>query len=224
MQHTALSVERISALCEEIAATTSESEALQLVSTRVAEMMGGAKVRILVDQDSTAQLDSLSSETLASLSAYGQGADGIDVPLVSGGTRLGLLRIVTHVAEASSAYDSQALRLIGVVLAQTLDRHRLRGALGQRGADAASSHERWETFLGRVAHEVKTPLTGIFGHAQLVRRYVRTARDAATGKLALEAAARVVDACERHLPPLERQVAHIERLMRGMLDLAQIEH
>ncbi|MGZ3601988.1 MAG: sensor histidine kinase [Ktedonobacterales bacterium] len=224
LQHTALSVERISALCEEIAATTSESEALQLVSTRVAEMMGGAKVRILVDQDSTAQLDSLSSETLASLSAYGQGADGIDVPLVSGGTRLGLLRIVTHVAEASSAYDSQALRLIGVVLAQTLDRHRLRGALGQRGADAASSHERWETFLGRVAHEVKTPLTGIFGHAQLVRRYVRTARDAATGKLALEAAARVVDACERHLPPLERQVAHIERLMRGMLDLAQIEH
>lgn len=222
--HAGPSVERICALCEELAATTSESEALQLVSARIAEMMGGARVTILVAQDSTAQHDSLRGETLASLSAYGQGADGIDVPLVSGGTRLGLLRIVPHMAEAWPAYDAQLLRLIGVVLAQTLDRHRLRGALGQHGADVASSHERWEAFLGRVAHEVKTPLTGISGHAQLVRRYVRTARNAATGKLTLEAAARVVDACERHLPPLERQVAHIERLMRSMLDMAQIEH
>ncbi|HEX8033954.1 MAG TPA: histidine kinase dimerization/phospho-acceptor domain-containing protein [Ktedonobacterales bacterium] len=224
LQHTAPWVERIGALCEEIAATTSESEAIQLVSTRIAEMMGGARVRILVEQDSTAQNDSLSGETLASLSVYGQGADGIDVPLVSGGTRLGLLRIVPHVTETLPVYDSQALRVVGVVLAQTLDLHRLRGALGQQGADAASSHERWGAFLGRVAHEVKTPLMGISGHTQLARRYVRMARDAATGELTLEAAARVVDACERHLPPLERQVAHIERLMRGMLDLAQIEH
>lgn len=227
LPHIAPSFDQVSALCDEIAATVNESELLPLASRRIAEMMGGATVKILVEQDSTSQNDVLVGETLASLSTYGQGEDAIDVALISGGIRLGLLRVVPHGAETLPIYDAHALRLIGVVLAQTLARHRLHAALDLRGAGAASSqeeYERWEAFLGRVAHEVKTPLTGISGHAQLVRRYVRMARETATGDLTPEAAAQVVDACERHLPPLERQVAHIERLMRGMLDLAQIEH
>lgn len=227
-QCTALPVEQIGALCEEIAHTQNETDALRLVSARIGELIGGAAVDVLVDQDSLTQIDTQTVENLSSPSMHAYGADVIEVPLVSGGARLGVLRIVPHMPETWLAYDSNALRLIGAALAQALERHRLRAALDRRATDDVLSHdekhERWEAFLGRVAHEVKTPLTCINGHAQLVRRYVRAARDAATGDLTLESAARVVDACERHLPPLERQVAHIERLMRGMLDLAQIEH
>lgn len=230
LRHTMPSIEQVDALCDEIAATTNESELLQLVSMRVAEMMGGATVTILLEQGGNTLNDSLVGETLAPLSPYWQGGDVVDVALMSGGIRLGLLRVVPQIAETppnNAEYDVHALRLIGVVVAQVLERLRLRTALVERGVGMAlpqENYERWEAFLGRVAHEVKTPLTGISGYAQLVRRYVCMARNTATGELSLEAAARVVEACERHLPPLERQVAHIERLMRSMLDLAQIEH
>lgn len=231
MQHVSPTVDWISTLCEEIAATLNEREALQLVSTRIGEWMNGASVDVLAYQDSAAQNTSRTGENFSSLTLQGrmrgQWPGEIEVPLMSSGARVGTLRIVPHSEDTSQAHDLNALRLIGTALAQALERHRLRAAVGQHGACAVQSDEdleRWEAFLARVAHEVKTPLTCINGHAQLVRRYVRSARNAATGALTLESAARVVDACERHLPALERQVAHIERLMRDMLDLAQIEH
>lgn len=219
------SVDQISALCEEIAATMNEDEALRLVMVRIAELMDGASAQALVDHDLIPQNNAQAAENL-SVSKNMQTAGVIHIPLMSGGTRLGVLRVAPHLTEALPAHASNMLRLIGAALAQALERHRLRATLNRCATDATPSHEghqRWEEFLGRVAHEVKTPLTCINGHAQLVRRYVRLARDAATGELTPQSAMRVVDACERHLPPLERQVAHIERLMRSMLDLAQIE-
>ena len=216
-------LDRISALCEEIAATMNESDAIGLATTRVAELMSGASVEVLVDVTAR-QSNAQESASQPSLRMYDRAGIVIDVPLMSGGALLGVLRIVPSATPASQAYDPHVLGLVGAALGQALDRHRLHAALDRR--DAASlrqEQERWETFLERVAHEVKTPLAGIKGHAQLVRRYVRAARDVTTGELTPESAAGVVDACERHLPPLERQVAHIERLMRDMLDLAQIE-
>lgn len=227
MQRMSPAVDWISALCEDIAATLNEREALQLVSTRIGEWMGGASVEVLACQGDAAQNTSRTDEHISSLTLHAQRHGVIEVPLMSSGARAGTLRIVPHTADTPLTYDTNALRLIGTALAQTLERHRLRAKGDHHGARTAASGEaleRRDAFLGRVAHEVKTPLTCINGHAQLVRRYVRSARDAATGELTLESAARVVDACERHLPELERQVAHIERLMRGMLDLAHIEH
>ncbi len=223
MQRVSPAMDWISALCEDIAATVNKREAVHLVATRIGEWMGGASVDVLAYQGDGAQIASRTDEHLT-LNAQRQRV--IEVPLMSSGARVGTLRIGPHTDATSPEFDMSALRLIGSALAQALERHQLRAASDQHGARAAASGEaleRWDVFLGRVAHEVKTPLTCIKGHAQLVRRYVRSARDAATGELTLESAARVVDACERHLPELERQVAHIERLMRGMLDLAQIE-
>ncbi|MGH2516748.1 MAG: sensor histidine kinase, partial [Ktedonobacterales bacterium] len=69
------------------------------------------------------------------------------------------------------------------------------------------------------AHDLKTPLTCIQGHAQLLSRYVRTARAktmAQRGPLV-----RLLEDCERHLPALEKQVTRIEQLLRDTLDLAR---
>lgn len=227
VQRAAPTLDWSTALCEEIAATTNAREAVRIVATRISDLVGGAYVEVLPDQAGMAQYDLGPLTTLASLERHAHRADAIDVPLKCGGSRLGFLRVVPHTRGTSTRLDSNELRLVGTALAQALERHRLYAARDGRDAGTAASQmypERWEEFLGRVAHEVKTPLTCISGHAQLVRRYVRTARDAVTGKLTMESAAHVIDACERHLPALERQVAHIERLMRGMLDLAQVEH
>lgn len=81
---------------------------------------------------------------------------------------------------------------------------------------------RWDVFLASIAHEVRTPLTSISGYAQLMQRAARAARGP-DGALKRGAAARVLATMERHLPPLERQVARIERLIRDALDLGEAE-
>lgn len=161
--------------------------------------------------------------------------------VTAGGERFGWVRI-ERLAHRFGTEEQGILRVIAIALGQrlaTLAALELASGTALSAAPAPTadgtshdapahdehaggSHIRWDTFLASVSHDVRTPLTSISGHAQLVGRAVRAARGP-DGALKRGAAARVLAAVERHLPPLERQVGRIARLIRDAQDLAEAE-
>lgn len=151
------------------------------------------------------------------------------IPLGVGTEQLGTLKVVcSRQSRHLTSDDETMLRVVGQLLSQVLLGHRTRARLEAAPvatpvAAPALRETQWDAFLARVTHEIRTPLTCISGHAQLMQRHLNAARTGATGALTPDVAARVIEEGERHLPAIRRQVLHIERLMSGMLDLAQSE-
>lgn len=71
-----------------------------------------------------------------------------------------------------------------------------------------------DTFVSLVAHELKTPLTPLKAVAQLIRSRIRKARE---GARELD-----VDALERSVVMLERQVDRMDRLVTGLLEVSRL--
>jgi signal transduction histidine kinase len=71
-----------------------------------------------------------------------------------------------------------------------------------------------EQFLSLITHELKTPLTPLKSVAQLIRLRMRRAR---RGERELD-----LDALERNLATIERQVDRMDRLVNDLLDISRI--
>lgn len=71
-----------------------------------------------------------------------------------------------------------------------------------------------EEFLSLVTHELKTPLTPLKSVAQLIRMRLRRAR---SGERELD-----LDALERNLATIERQVDRMDRLVTDLLEVSRI--
>jgi len=131
----------------------------------------------------------------------------IIVPVANSSAWLGALELVTFGREHSwQRADVQLLRLLGEIMASTLERCGAERELekARQGAEAAS-HAKSE-FLARMSHELRTPLNAILGYAQLLQR------DATLGPRQ-----------RQQIETVHRSGEHLLTLINEVLDLARVE-
>jgi signal transduction histidine kinase len=132
-------------------------------------------------------------------------AGEIVVPLVARGQALGTITLVT--GPGRRRYD-QADRALAEELARrcaiALDNARLY-------AEARAAVQARDNFLGIAAHEMRTPITGLRGYAQLVIRQLDQDGRADPARV------------RRGLDEIERQSRRLTELMARLLDVARIE-
>lgn len=234
----------LATLLERLAATPELDSALHLIATELPRVLDLARVvvalnepKVAVDSQAPAWMEQAPAHDMPVAVAHitrplwvlprqpAATSGTLELAIVAGGERLGLLR-AWMVAGEERRPDAllMLLRIVCTALGQQVLLSRLRDPEPARrdelrGELTPGEWQRWNALLGYVAHEVKTPLTCIQGHAQLLIRYVRAAR--AMTKAKRGTLAQLLDDCERHLPALERHVARIDQLLRDTLDLAR---
>jgi PAS domain S-box-containing protein len=136
------------------------------------------------------------------------GAGGlIVVPVANSSAWLGMLELVTFGRPHHwLREDVQLLRLLGELMASTLERCAAERELesARRGAEAASQAK--SEFLARMSHELRTPLNAILGYAQLLRR------DSSLS-----------DRQRLQVETMHRSGEHLLTLINEVLDLARVE-
>jgi len=112
--------------------------------------------------------------------------------------------------------DVQLLRLLGEIMASTLQRCTAERELETARAGAEAASQAKSEFLARMSHELRTPLNAILGYAQLLQR------DDGVG-----AAQRIqVETIRRsgeHLLTLINEVLDLARVEAGKLDIASVD-
>lgn len=228
----------VAGLCERLAAAATLDDMLRLLVTDLPKVLSVQRVVVTLDAppitiDSQAETETPAAELAPVLPARAARRLWLlprhptsapvmrEMSIEVGGERLGMIHVwVGADDEYPRDLRLAGLRIVCAMLGQHIVLDRARAATSDQPARMTpAERRRWNEFLNYVAHEVKTPLTSIQGHAQLLSRYVRAARDATKTKQGV--LARLLDDCERNLPPLEKQVARINQLIRDMLDLAQ---
>ena len=141
-----------------------------------------------------------------SLTAAGIGGL-ISVPVANSSAWLGALELVTFGRPHSwLRADVQLLRLLGEIMASTLERCAAERELEQarQGAEAASRAK--SEFLARMSHELRTPMNAILGYAQLLQR------DTTLGAQQ-----------RQQIETVHRSGEHLLTLINEVLDLARVE-
>jgi PAS domain S-box-containing protein len=152
------------------------------------------------------RVDAAASPLEAALALAGVGGLMI-VPVANASATLGYIELVAlgrpHDWQPA---DVSLLRLLGELMASTLQRCQAERELvaARQGAEAASAAK--SEFLARMSHELRTPLNAILGYAQLLQR------DAAVG------------AAQRgQVETIRRSGEHLLTLIDDVLDLARVE-
>jgi PAS domain S-box-containing protein len=112
--------------------------------------------------------------------------------------------------------DVQLLRLLGEIMASTLQRCTAERELETARAGAEAASQAKSEFLARMSHELRTPLNAILGYAQLLQR------DDAIGnpqRLQIETIRRSGE----HLLTLINEVLDLARVEAGRLDIAAVD-
>ncbi|MEN9936490.1 MAG: hypothetical protein RLZZ387_3069 [Chloroflexota bacterium] len=165
-------------------------------------LRGGQPVRGEVDPELLTLL-AKDNEHLALLQAIGSRSYVIG-PMRAGNRTFGALMIGS--AESKRRYDDDDLALV-VELARRAAMAIENARLYRMAQEAIRLRD---VFFSVAAHELKTPLTALFGHVQLLQR--RTARDGTLG--------------ERDRRTVEVVVAQAQRMsamVSGLLDIARLE-
>jgi signal transduction histidine kinase len=131
-------------------------------------------------------------------------------PLISrSGTVIGVLSVHFRQPYRPSEREMQLMDLYAQVAADALENARLY----QAAQDAIQVRDQ---FLSMAAHELKTPLTALFGNAQLLQR--RMERDG-TGTGPIAKAVRVIVAQAKRLNAMLVRLLDVSHIERGRLSL-----
>jgi signal transduction histidine kinase len=128
-------------------------------------------------------------------------------PITSGAWRLGVLRVEAARPSIFSDEDRDLVRLLADQAATILETRELIEETNRTRALEEAGRLR-EDLLSEVAHDLKTPLTALYGHAQLLQRQM--ARSAVWDPVILE---RII-----------RDMKRLARLVDDLFDASRIRH
>ncbi len=128
-------------------------------------------------------------------------------PLVAQGRLLGTLAFGTRRRPTFEADDISVMQTVCDQIAISLERVRLIAELSLRNRELADADRRKDEFLAILAHELRNPMAPIVGAAHLLR----------LPDVSSAVATKALDA-------LDRQAAHMVRLIDDLLDLSSITH
>jgi signal transduction histidine kinase/CheY-like chemotaxis protein len=143
-------------------------------------------------------------ERLAGVLATARVVSALSVPLTARGRVLGALTFATLAPARPYTEDDLALALdLGQRAATALDN----ANLYQQAQDAIQLRD---TFLSIASHELKTPLTSLYGNAQLLRRR-------------LVQAGGLSERDQRALAVIVEQSARLDRMISMLLDISRLQ-
>jgi PAS domain S-box-containing protein len=125
------------------------------------------------------------------------------LPLLTHGRLLGVLGIGFRQPRIFHEVDRSLLFTLSELCAQALERARLFAAESEARADAESASRSKDEFLAMLGHELRNPLAPIITALQLMKL-------------------RGGDALQKERTVIERQIAHLTRLVDDLLDVSRI--
>lgn len=140
----------------------------------------------------------------------------LGVPLLVEGRMVGVVHVGTLSPRRFGTEDARLLQLVADRIALAIDHARAYEAERRARADAEEAVRARDRFLSIAAHELRTPVTGIKGNAQLLRRV------ASRGRLDAERAASYATTIEQaanRLAVLTADLLDVSRLRLGQLPL-----
>jgi len=139
------------------------------------------------------------------------------VPVANTSASLGYVEL-TRVGRPHEwqAMDVTLLRLLGEIMASTLQRCAAERELVTARQDAEAASQAKSEFLARMSHELRTPLNAVLGYAQLLQR---DAGIGATQRAQIETIRRSGE----HLLTLINDVLDLARIEAGKLDVAAVD-
>jgi PAS domain S-box-containing protein len=141
----------------------------------------------------------------------------IIVPVANSSARLGYVELARFGRPHNwQAADVTLLRLLGELMASTLQRCAAERELVAARQDAEAASQAKSEFLARMSHELRTPLNAILGYAQLLQR---DADVGATQRSQIETIRRSGE----HLLTLINDVLDLARIEAGKLDVAAVD-
>ena len=138
---------------------------------------------------------------MARVSARGMVRSWLAVPIVRRGEAIGLLEVNSSVPGAFSAEDERLLATLGRALAGPID-------IAARYRDERHASELRDAFIGVVGHELRTPITTIYGMSQVLRQ---------------RHAAMEPDALRQMIEDIEGEADRLRRLAEDLLVLSRTE-
>jgi signal transduction histidine kinase/CheY-like chemotaxis protein len=147
-----------------------------------------------------------------------QGVGGVIlVPVANSSAWLGFIELVCFGrGHEWLKADVQLLRLLGEIMASTLQRCTAERELETARAGAEAASDAKSEFLARMSHELRTPLNAILGYAQLLQR------DEALGS-AQRTQIETIRRSGEHLLTLINEVLDLARVESGKLDIAAVD-
>ena len=136
------------------------------------------------------------------------------IPLVSKGKPFGILSLIS--SESGRRYGERDLAMANELARRAslaMENARLYSELKEKGDSLTEAVRTRDEFLSIASHELKTPLTSMKLHTQLVRRHIETKGEAFA--FAPEKMRKLVD-------QTDRGVQRLSRLVDDMLDISRI--
>lgn len=142
--------------------------------------------------------------------AAGEGTS-VTVPLLINGHPVGALHLGFAETRPLDLDDQALLLTLGRLCAQAFERARLLTAEQTARTEAEAAIRVRDDFLGIAAHELKTPVAGLRGSAQLLLRQLERAAGVDPERLRLR------------LEVIDQQSARLARLVNQLLDVSRLE-
>ncbi len=148
---------------------------------------------------------------LASVSDVTGGEAAALIPILLDGHAKGAMYLIFSEERTFSGDDISFMLTLGRHCAQAIDRSRLFAAESQARTAAEAAVRLHDEFLGLAAHELRTPVTGLRGYAQLGLRYLQRGGELDSNRI------------RQSLEQVDRQSRRLSTLIDQLLDITRVE-